>query len=278
MLKNKGREKKDVVADKQSPLDRYIKALEAVASAPSGLTLTEIATRCRFPAGTAHRIVNVLLNAELLSPSVDNPRLMIVGERLRRLVHGGTAKGYLKITVQPVLDKVATVLGSTCFLARLNGYAVESIAWAVPAAGTMRGFLLPEQMMPAHASASAKAILAFQRQSVIKEALGGVLAKLTDTTIVDRDEIQAEYELVRRRGYATCWGELETGLAAIACPIGLPELGVVYSVAVSGLEERLRSYDIAEVVAKLQAASDELAYVLNEAQLAAQDTDRVLGH
>lgn len=254
---------------KKPPLDRYIRALEAVAAAPNGLTLTEIATRCRLPSGTAHRIVNVLLGVELITSSRDNPRLLVVGERLHRLVHAGTAKGYLKIAIQPILDKVATSLGNTCFLARLNGHVVESIAWAVPVAGTMRGFLYPEQVMPPHASASAKAILAFQRPALVQEALSAGLPRLTDATLTEVEKIKAEYEQVRRQGYATCWGELEAGLAAIACPIALPELGVVYSVAISGLEERLIAYDLAEVVATLQAAGDELAYVLNAALSAA---------
>ncbi|HWM83952.1 MAG TPA: IclR family transcriptional regulator [Pseudolabrys sp.] len=254
-----------------SPLDRYVRALEVIAASPHGLMLTDIAERCQFPPGTAHRIVNVLRGADLLCASTQNPRLFVIGERLLRLAHGGTSKGFLNIAVQPVLNRIATQLENTCFLARLNGSSVESIAWAVPAGGSMRGFLFPEKVMPPHASASAKAILAFQRPAVIEEALRGDLSKLASATLTDVEAVKREYEKVRQLGYATCWGELEEGLAAIACPVAVPELGIVYSVAMSGLAQRVRRRKLAEVVAALQKAGQELALVLNGAQQTARE-------
>jgi DNA-binding IclR family transcriptional regulator len=256
------------------PLERYIRALEAVAATPNGLTLGDLAERCQLPAGTAHRLVNVLLDLELLKNSAQNQRVFVVAERLQRLVHGGTAKGYLKIAVQPVLDRLATRLENTCFLARLSGHAVESIAWAVPTGGSMRGLLLPEQVMPPHASASAKAILAFQRPALIEEALSGDLPKLSEATLTKVDQVRAEYDKVRRQGYATCWGEMELGLAAVACPLAVPELGVIYSVATSGLMERIKRRETIETVEILQEVTHELAGVLAAAHAAGREADR----
>jgi DNA-binding IclR family transcriptional regulator len=95
-------------------------------------------------------------------------------------------------------------------------------------------YVVPGSEMLPHATASAKAILAFQPESVAKAALANPLPKLTTNTKTDIGEILAEYAEVRRNGYAVCVSEDVDGVGAVACPIRLQDVGVLYSVGITG--------------------------------------------
>jgi DNA-binding IclR family transcriptional regulator len=247
---------------RRAPLERYVSVLEAIAIAPEQLSLSQIAERCGLPPGTSHRIVGTLLKTGLIQPSNSKRRDYVLGDRLLRLLHFGSDTAYIRIMVQPLLDRLADRLGHTCFLVRLSADGtITSMAWAVPERG-IRGFVVPGHVMPPHASASAKAILAFQHRRLIKSVLSGPLPKLAPSTLTDPVRVLDEYASVRQRGYATCWDEWEQDLGAIACPIRTPRVGVIYSIGTSALIKRLKDRPIGETVDILQEAADTLAQQL----------------
>jgi IclR family acetate operon transcriptional repressor len=45
------------------------------------------------------------------------------------------------------------------------------------------------------------------------------LPRFTDTTITDTDDLRAELDATRERGYAECAGELEPALYGVSAPI-----------------------------------------------------------
>ncbi len=57
-------------------------------------------------------------------------------------------------------------------------------------------------------------------------------------TGMGREAVDQDYRAVRKNGYATCWDEMEVGMGAIAAPIRLPGVGVVYILGVAGLIDR----------------------------------------
>lgn len=244
---------------RKTPLERYVKVLEAIAVAPHAPSLSDIAKRCDLPHATSHRLIATLLRTGLVQKEAGNGRQYALGPRLLRLLHFGTDSAYVGIMVQPLLNELADRLRNTCFLVQLSdGLTVRSIAWAVPERG-IRGFVVPGHIMPPHAAASAKAILAYQDQDSIDQVLSQALPKLTPQTRTDPQAILADYSRVRELGYATCWDEWETGLGALACPVNLPDFGVLYSVGVSGLATRLKEDSLDETVAVLSDAARELA-------------------
>ena len=124
----------------------------------------------------------------------------------------------MSIAVQPILDRLANELADTCYLARLVGHEVVSVAWAPPNGG-LRGYVVPGHALAPHVAATAKAILAFQPQHIIDKALAEPLPKLTAKTKTGRKAVDQDYRNVRENGYATCWDEMEIGMGAIAVPI-----------------------------------------------------------
>jgi DNA-binding IclR family transcriptional regulator len=262
---------KPAKADNNSPLERYFRALESIAVSPGGLSVSEIAEACDLPIGTAHRLLQNLQRANLVLATGSKRKDYRLGQRLLRLLHAGSDSVWLTITVQPILNELADRFGDTCYLARLAGHKVMSIAWAAPSNG-LRGYIVPGHILSPHVSAAAKAILAFQPSALTDKALAGPLPKMTPETRTERGEVEAAYAEVARRGYATCWNEMELGLGAIAIPIPLPDVGVIYSLGTAGLVDRLARRPEDETVRILQTAVEPLVRALRE-RLPAPEAD-----
>jgi DNA-binding IclR family transcriptional regulator len=248
-----------------SPLERYFSALESIAASGDGRSVSDIAQSCDLPIATAHRLLQNLQHAGLVASTGTKRRDYRLGKRLLRLLHAGSDTAWLSISVQPLLDKLANELSETCYLARLVGHEVVSVAWAAPSEG-LRGYVVPGHACAPHVAASAKAILAFQSQDLVDRALVGTLPKLTAKTKTRRKDIDRDYQDVREIGYATCWDEMEIGMGAIAVPIPLPEVGTIYSLAAAGLIDRLTRRPVAKTVALLQAALEPMVRALKNSE------------
>jgi DNA-binding IclR family transcriptional regulator len=256
-----------LVRKSDPPLERYFSALENIAASADGRSVSEIAESCDLPIATAHRLLQNLQNAGLVASGGAKRRDYRLGKRLLRLLHAGSDTAWLTISAQPILDRLANEIADTCYLARLVGHEVVSVAWATPNDG-LRGFVVPGHTLAPHVAASAKAILAFQPLTLADKALAAPLPKLTPKTKIKRKDIDKDYRTVRENGYATCWDEMEVGMGAIAVPIHLPDVGVIYSLGTAGLIDRLTRRPIIETVNLLRAALEPLIRALRNRELA----------
>ncbi|MBZ7924166.1 helix-turn-helix domain-containing protein [Ensifer adhaerens] len=244
------------------PLERYIRILESIAVSQA-CNVSEISQTCDLPIGTAHRLMQNLLQSGLIVAGGGKQKEYQLGQRLLRLIHAGSNSVRLAIAVQPILDELANRLSYTCFLTRLVGHKVISVAWAAPGDG-LHGYVVPGHTLAPHVAASAKAILAFQSKDIVDKALSGPLPKLTESSKIDRADIEREYEQVRLSDYATCWNEMENGLGAIAVPVPLPMVGVAYSIGTAGLIDRLVQRPEQETVEILRSAVAPMQRALRE--------------
>lgn len=119
-------------------------------------------------------------------------------------------------------------------------------------------------LMPAHATALGKVLLAHQPY-VATELVKGGLRAFTDATITDGDRLERELTRVRERGWAVDLGELNAGQVACAAPI-MDRRGLcVGAMGIFGPPERL--------LAARQLRGDLVSYVRE----AARSVSRELG-
>jgi DNA-binding IclR family transcriptional regulator len=100
-----------------------------------------------------------------------------------------------------------------------------------------------------HAVANGKVLLAYAAIPIRAR-----LERYTDRAITSADTLAAELASVRRNGYATAAGELETGLVAAAVPVFGSAGGCIAALSVSGPDFRLDS-DTRAIVASPQHAA-----------------------
>lgn len=250
--------------ERSPPLERYLTVLETIGAAAEDLNLTEVAERCMLPVGTVHRLLQNLHRTGLVATVGAKRKDYRLGERLLRLLHTGSETAQLEIAVQPILIALANELRETCFLTRLVGHRVISLAWAVPERHGQQGYVYPGHVMPPHATASGKAIMAYQSANLINKALGTKLEKLTPQTMVRRADILREYAAVRDAGYAISWKEMEVGIAAFAVPIPIADVGVMYSIGITAFADRLGRRPRGDIIAALKASGEALGRALRD--------------
>lgn len=232
-----------------TPLVRYTRLLEAIAAAPDGLGLTQLAHAAGLQPASAHRLVAALRDIGLLARA-EGSRLYLPGPRLKRLCMLAAGPPTLAGIAEPELDELARRHHETAFLARLDGSVVTSVAMATPSDGA-RTYVQPGRIMPFHASASGKAILAFQDRRFVLRMLAEPLERYTGHTRTDPGEILAELDRVRAAGIAECDNELDPGVLSYAVPVSGPDGAVRHALGICGVSTSLRACPPEEIRASL---------------------------
>lgn len=244
-------------SEPDGPLERYFRLLELIAAFPDRLTLAEVADLSDLPKTTAHRLLKGLVKAGLANGG-QGGRAYAIGPRLSRILHATAGDGWLETLVRPTLATLAEQSGEACYLTRLVGSRVLVAVSQAPEV-RWRSYVQPGIEMPPHAAATGKAIVAYQDEALIRQALAAELPKLTVNTRSDETWIREEFGRVRERGYATCIGEIDEGLAALATPVRQPDGLVLYAVGMTGPLQRIMGDRLDRHVAALTEASHALA-------------------
>lgn len=247
---------------KLPPLERYFRILELLAAFPEGLSLMEVARMLGLPKATAHRLLAGLQKSQLVSLA-GSGSTYVLAERMRRLALLSVDESFVATFTGALLRDLSAEIGETCYVARLEGVQVRSIAMESPDA-PWRGFVLPGKAMQPNATACSKAILAFQDDETVERALAGRIIRLTEHTKTRPAAIKAELARVRELGYATCIGEVDEALAAVAVPVDVPPLGVAYSLGVVGPLPRITRLIADDIPARLKSSAQAIAAVLSK--------------
>ncbi len=209
-------------------LERLTLILEIVGQKGEA-TVADICAHSDLPKASAYRLVQDLVGAGLLDP-VGKGRFA-VGTRLKRITEPDQSDEILLETIAPVLRQAADDHGAAFFLSRLRGRAVEIIHVETPLTGV--SYLHPGLgQRPLHACSCSKAVAAFSPE--VAKTVTGRLKAYTDFTVTDPDELEAEFEEIRRRGYAECVEEIERGMCSVAAPLGNPGRPPTMSIGTTG--------------------------------------------
>lgn len=244
------------------PLARYIDVLEVITAFSGTVTLGDVSAMLDLPKTTAHRLLKGLVRAGLAVEG-DGGRTYHVGERLTRLLHASADDGWYASLAGPHIKALTDSSTETCYLTRLIGSRVVVVVSYSPDV-RWRGYVQPGIEMPINAAATGKAIMAFQSKTLIDKVLSQELPKPTVNSRTSRKWIEQEFARVKELGYATCIGEIDEGLAAIAVPVRLPNEIVLHSVGMTGPLERIMNKQLKERIAALRHTADALSTILSQ--------------
>lgn len=248
-------------SSEDSPLGRYFNVLEAVVASRNGISLTEVARITGLPKPTAHRLLNALTEISALQYDEHGRKSFKAGPRLWRILQLGANPSQVARYAQLVCRELSEVVGETCYCVRYDGRSVESIAQEVAPNG-YRFHVVPGDILPFHAAATAKVILAAQADDIVEQHLLGTLASFTPQTKTSRIDIFAELSEVRRKGFAICDREIDENVMAYAVPVILEDQPVVYAMGATGPESRMKGQEASFYVEPLQAGARRFAEMI----------------
>ena len=259
---------------KQAPLERYFSILEILCGSADGLSLGEVAILLGLPKQSAHRLLANLLSANLVELKGARKQSYGISPRIQRLAVLSTSDELVETLTRNILKRCCDEVSETTYLARLRGTTIQSVAMESPDT-PWRGFVLPGKELQPHATASGKAIMAFQPEEVVERVLAGRLPKLTANTLATKAALKADYRLIRQRGFATCIGEVDENLAAVAVPIDIPSVGVSFSLGLVGPLQRICRLIKSDVHVRMVAHANSIALALSMNQNRAAQTEAV---
>lgn len=255
-------EKQSDTSEGSAPLTRAAQIVDIVAANRGGLTLKKISEAVGLAPSTTHRMVNSLVAIGYLA-SREDEKTYELGQRLIRVMHMAFGSRNIQTLSDPVLTRLLRQFGQVSYVNQLVGHKVRLVAFATPERMD-RTLVVPGEASPIHATASGKAIFAFQDATIVDRELSLPLQKFLPNTIVDPAAVREELANVRNKGYAITKSEFDLGVTALAVPIEIPNAGVVFSIGITGFENQMFfNATIEQYVRALSEAADELKPVLS---------------
>lgn len=208
-------------------LARGLSALSAVAGAPQGLAVQDVADLLDVHRTIAYRLMSTLVDAGFIAKGDDGRYRGATGLLALR------AAGYESLTyaTAPVLADLADALGATVALLVIEND--EAVAL---------------QVLSPRASNYHIAFSMGSRHPLDKGAAGHALMAAT----APREGESTEVAETRERGWAITHGQVEPGAWGLAAPVRLPRLGIIACVNVISHREDIVRTSVDRVVETAQ--------------------------
>jgi DNA-binding IclR family transcriptional regulator len=186
-------------------------------------TLTEIAGSANLPTSTAHRLASELVAWRLLERTEDRSYRIALPLRMIGSDYSESEVCSYTLTVMralPVLDDLARATRNDVRLGLLRGPDVLTLQHRHGrSSDRIHAESLLHSVIPAHAAASGKALLAFSPPEVVDKVIEAGLPAFTPHTITSADVLRQKLSVIRLTRVATSRSEFEEGKATIAMPI-----------------------------------------------------------
>ena len=240
-------------------VERALAVLRCFETGPGDLGVSEIAGRVGLSVSTAHRLTRALTAGGLLTqdPRTERyklgPALVVLGRRAEAQL------GYA--SALPALEALAATTGESVNLGIRAGDEVL-VVLHVASPQPLRFAQEPGSRVPVHASAMGKVLLAWADDPVREVKRLPPIARSTDRTITDPEQLAAQLPAIRAQGWALNDEERNLGVRAVAVPV-LDRSGLaVAAVAVQGPTVRIRDERLPVLGAEIAATTAAIAPLL----------------
>ncbi|MBT0958944.1 IclR family transcriptional regulator [Alphaproteobacteria bacterium KMM 3653] len=197
---------------------RLLMILEEVARIGAAVRPADLIQSMGLPKPTIHRLLQTAEAEGFLQRDIDG-RSYGPGDRLRALAVSTMSSERVRTARLVIMKSAAEELGETINLATPDREGMTYLD-RVETEWPLRIQLPRGSQVPFHCTASGKMYLSSLRPATLNGILSArPLEKVTDHTITDPDQLRAELEKTRKRGFATDDEEFMEGMSAMAVPI-----------------------------------------------------------
>lgn len=207
--------KPDQKASTMRSLERAIDVLEVLEAARSPLRLSEVARRAGLHIATTQRILTVLESRRRVEQGPTGYR---TGVAMLFGAHAYLASNPIAVAAPLVLQELAAATGLTASVFVRAGDSRAVIA-RVEGKNPLRYLLPIGQRLPLHLGAG-KALAAYLDPAELDEVLDRIgELRRAGGEVLDRQELRAELDGIRRLGVAFSTDERVVGASSVAAPV-----------------------------------------------------------
>jgi IclR family transcriptional regulator, KDG regulon repressor len=206
----------------KSITDDYLKTvmtsldvIECIAEAGEPVRLTDISNELCLSKSQVHRILTTLAGRKYIYQEEDSQRYSLGINSWLLGYRVGIRYPLLKVA-RPILDEITHE--ETVYLALLDGNESHYL-YIRDGTHPVRAVVKVGEYGPLYATATGKAMLAFQTQEYIHQYLVQDRKKFTLNTITDSHILIGEIIKTKNQGYSVVIDELEVGLSGVGAPV-----------------------------------------------------------
>jgi DNA-binding IclR family transcriptional regulator len=230
------------------------------------LSALEVAQHLKMSRSTTYRYLQSLRSYDLIEEADGSARFRL-GARILELARIARVGLGLCELALPVMQRLRDELGEAVLLTRRFARQVVCIE-RVAGLASIRLTYERGDVLPLHAGASAKVLLAFAEESEIRRILREAkLPRFTDATIVDSEVLAEQLLQIRDQGYATSRGEVDVGVLGVAAPVLDSEGRVLAGLSVAGPAFRLTDDLLPRITEAVLVAAGEIGQRVMESGL-----------
>jgi DNA-binding IclR family transcriptional regulator len=226
----------EVSAATSTSVERAFELLDLIATAPDGLTLSELTASSPRSKSTTHRYVATLVSLGVVRR--DGSGRLRPGLKLLELAASLLEDDDLRATAGPVLDDLARSTGETVHLGVPSDGEVVYIA-KVESPHSVRLVSRIGARIPLHCSAMGKALLAALGPAELDGLLAAPREARTSRTLVTAQALRDEVERIRETGIAVDDEENEAGVRCLGAAVLGPSGEAVGAISVSAPATRM---------------------------------------
>ena len=221
---------------------------------------TDIVEETKLPKATVHRILATL--SELKFITGDSERGYHPGSRLLGIAGRAISRLDISFIAEPIVEELVREVDCTIHVGVANGFEMVYVIRK----DSTKPYRMASRVglsMPMHCSGMGKAVLSgWTPEQVARLVVEVGLPARTDKTITEAEQLTAELERVRQRGYALDLGENERGTVCVSAPIR-DHLGrAMYGLSISSLELEYPGSSIEQFAPQAVAAADAISRAL----------------
>lgn len=242
---------------KSNSVEKVLKILMAFTPHNQAMGTIEISRRLGFHRTTVSRILQTLKREGFVQQDPHTKKFLLGSSAiaLGRAVNQSLKSNLIPIA-KPHIDSLRDALESTIVLEVFSGN-VTLTAYVAEGPPPLRLIGNVGDIVPNHAAASAKAILAFSspetRARLVKEA---EMPSFTPNTITDPDELLRDLDKIKDKGFSVDNEETGLGVRAVGAPIFNHEGRPVAAIVVTGPSKKISGrVDSKEVRLLMETAS-----------------------
>jgi DNA-binding IclR family transcriptional regulator len=214
-----------------------VRILKALGEHPGRLGLSDLADRVGLAKTTVHGLLRTLQEHGLVEQHLDTDKYQL-GPQLLQLGNSYLDLNELRSRSLAWSELLATRVGEAVRVGVPHGEGLLVVHHVFRPDASLQ-VLEVGALLPLHATALGKAVLAYLDDDTIEDVVSGGLPKLTGHTHVSPAAVRRELSSVRESGYALEREEALLGEGGVAAPIFDRRTEAIGAVGVAGPRERL---------------------------------------
>lgn len=241
-----------------SSATRVLRALDVICESDAPTPLSALAQRLECSEVSAYRAVQTLIAAGFARAAEGGRAGYEPTWHVVELAAPMLTKNQLRLHAQPSLRVIAAQYDESITLAIPDGPSVLFVD-RVSGPRTIEFFCDVGRRLPLHIGAASRVVLAHYPDDLFEEYLRGDLARMTEGTKTEPEDLRRDRELIRQRGYAVSREDVEVGITGVAAPVFNAQGQILGAAAIANISARWSDDDVAARGELMKTACAEIS-------------------